>query len=207
MCGVSIYVFEAEAVADELSARIRRRRARRRRFFIFERFGERGFVHYWAARSIDEVRGGLHLREILRGDQVARFGKQRNVQVMKSDSRKSDRSSRIRRATLFRSQPARDGVVIEGAHVETFGAAGHFASDAAEADDAESLSPDVGAAELIEIPAGPGAGAQPGFGFERRRATAIIIVQAMSAVVSSRTPGVFVAATLWWVQAEMSRLS
>ena len=48
-------------------------------------------------------------------------------------------------------------IVIKGAHAEAFGASGHFASDAAEAYDAESFAPDVGAAELIEIPAGPGA--------------------------------------------------
>ena len=57
--------------------------------------------------------------------------------------------------------------VVDDAHVESAGAAGHGPADAPKAEDSERLSPDVCAAELIEIPAAPLAGAGYGVGFDQ----------------------------------------
>ncbi len=57
--------------------------------------------------------------------------------------------------------------VVDDAHVEAPRAAGHGAADAPEAEDAERLAPDVGAAELIEIPAAPLAGAGESIAFNQ----------------------------------------
>ena len=57
--------------------------------------------------------------------------------------------------------------MIEHAHLKTLGAARHSAADAAEADDAEGLAPNIAAEKLVEIPTWPGAGAHPLVAFDQ----------------------------------------
>ena len=137
-------------------------------FFIFERVGEGGFVHYRAARSVDEERGALHFFQIFGGDEVARVRQQRNVQA--DEVRFAEQCVAVHEfgVQLFFDFGWRaDGVVIEDAHLKAERAACDSAADAPEAENAERFAPDVAADELIEVPAGPGAAAHPGVAFEQ----------------------------------------
>src|SRR5262249_2959578 len=127
-------------------------------FSGIERFNQRGFVHNRAARSVHEIGALLHAPESLSAEKMASGGKQWNMQAdeigFEQNAVEADEFGCHLRFD-FRGDAHR--IVIERAHAEAFGAAGHFAADAPEADDAESFAPYVGAAKLIEIPAGPGA--------------------------------------------------
>ena len=97
-----------------------------------------------------------------------------------------------------------DLVVVEHAHLKTVRASRHAAADAPEANDAERLPPDVAAQKLIETHPGQVPEHVQASPSTRRRAIPMSSVQAKSAVVSSSTPGVFVATTLWRVHAGTS---
>src|SRR5713226_7721106 len=58
------------------------------------------------------------------------------------------------------------GFILNYAHVKTLGAARQCPADAPEAEQTKRLAPDVGAAELVEVPSAPLAGARQAVALE-----------------------------------------
>ena len=132
----------------------------------FERGDEGGFIHHRTARGIDEKRRALHTRELGSADQVARVGGQRHVQRDEIGFQRVALHELYAQCALDFGRSAA-GVEVNHAHAESSRAPRHGAADAAEADDPERFAPYVGAAELVEVPVLPLAGAGQGVALDQ----------------------------------------
>ena len=165
---------------------------------VAQRLDQRGLVDDRAARRVDEVRGRLHLRRARGVDQVARLGRQRAVQRDDVGGReqlveRAGSAPRARRSTAG-SAAAAAGVDDRPSRTRGRGARSR-APIWPEADDAERLALDARAEVEVHAPR-PGAPARTSRSPSPSRRVAIrISANAMSAVASVRTPGVFVTIT------------
>src|SRR5271165_6561534 len=135
-------------------------------FLVFQSGDERGFIHDRAARCIDEKSGGLHAEELRRIEQSAGLREKRDVKADEIGFREE----RVHIAKFgvdgfFGVFGGAQCVRIDDLHLKPRGAASDSAADATKSDDAQRLAPNVGATELIEIPAFPVARASQSFAF------------------------------------------
>ena len=106
--------------------------------------------------------------EFARADQAARFGEQRDVQREEIGLREHRvAADEFGVQALFHFGGGALGVVVDDAHAEALRSPGDGLADAAEAQNAQRLAPDVGAAELVEVPACPLAGARERVAFDQ----------------------------------------
>ena len=117
-----------------------------------ESFGQRGFVHQFAARAVDDAHAVFHLGERLAGEHALRLRRGRHVQRQVVGGRVE-----LRQVEQFHAEIVRDGggdvrVVRHDAHLEGARAFHHFAPDAAQADDAERLAAQLVAHEFFLFP-------------------------------------------------------
>jgi hypothetical protein len=171
-------------------------------------------VHHLAAGDIDQVRSILHQPQCALIDDVARLVGEQCVQRDEVAGGKElvERGVRIRRR-IPQSHRAVVRIIRENPHVEAARAARHRLANAAEADDAEgapfAVAPgaDVRAEQQFRVPR---CGSDPpdmySWASGMRRATASSSAHVRSAVVSVRTPGVFVTGMPSRVAAAMSTL-
>src|ERR1700674_1235289 len=118
-----------------------------------QRLDERGFVDYGPARSVDEDRGSLHLLELRRAENVLSLWSQRKVRRHEVGLRKEPAYVSPRRAQLlFSVRRKRMRVVVQHAHVETFGPMRDPTADAADADEAQRGSEHVSAEHHVDRP-------------------------------------------------------
>lgn len=112
------------------------------------RCGECCLVHGLAAADVDEVRGGLHQREVLGVEHVVGVRRQRKH----ADHEVRLTQQRLEVDELDRSPSCGGRVVSENAQPEWFGEDGNVTADAAKSDDPERATGET-EADLIALPA------------------------------------------------------
>src|SRR5882672_2148848 len=132
---------------------------------FLERRDQRRVVDDPAAGGVDQDRGRLHQRELLRADQVVARGGIRHVEAYEIRLPQELLQARVLRACgaldLARKPAA---VVVQHPHREAFRALRDRLADAPHADDAEGRMVDVDAEKLVVLPALPVPRAQPALG-------------------------------------------
>ena len=144
-------------------------------------FGECRFVDDAAASHVQDARALLHHAEFASTEQALRLGTQRHVNREEIDAGKQFIQVRGSLEAEFRRLGRRhEWIESHDGHVEAFGPACDFATDASQAHDAERFPGQLGADELVAIPAAglhhgvgrgnfTGQGEHEGHGVFRRR--------------------------------------
>ena len=135
-------------------------------FTVFKRRNESGFIHDGTTGCVDEKGGRLHPVKLGSVKEGARLWKERHVQADEIGFREERvHVAEFRVDRIFNFLRSANRIRIDHLHLETGAAAGNGMANAAETDNTESLAPNIGAAELIEIPALPISGTSEKFTF------------------------------------------
>src|SRR5882724_1795167 len=119
-----------------------------------------GLIHYRSARSIDQKCGRLHAKQFGRVKHLTGVAIERYVQGDKIGFRKQRVQIAIFRVQFPLDIFGRAGLaVVNNFHSKSGRAPRNSSTDAAESDDSQRLTPDIGSAKLIEIPTLPASGA------------------------------------------------
>ena len=119
-----------------------------------QRLGQGGLVDQAAPGAVDDADAGLHPRQRLRADQVAGLGRERRVQrdVVAPPPEVVERRDGLD-PELRRPLGRQEGVEPDHLHVEPLRPPGDGQAHPAQADDPQRLAAELGAGELVAVPA------------------------------------------------------